>query len=160
MVSGPPFRMFLDCSYNCSNEYSLNFWYLSMYALLDMSHSNETKFVIIAISESIDCLTNLDKRVRSRFDNVQFVFPARPYNIEEMLCLLNSRLLLKSSENESNVIYNAWNDLIRKSLERFSITLKNVMAIGGFSVGFVLHSVIWKALIQILPKHVFFYEVE
>ena len=110
-----------------------------LYALLDMAHSPDANFVLIAVSEGIDCVSHLDKRVRSRFDNIQLVFPKTAYSVEGMVDLVKSRLLIQAQRPSMQV--DSWNRMVEDSLDKFRPHLQVLIMAGGLTVGFVLRHI-------------------
>jgi hypothetical protein len=106
-----------------------------LYALLDHTHSGEDKFVIVAECESLKCTVELDKRLRSRFENVlEFHFPNERLSTDGMLTLLRGRLEIKDDP--------VWQVKVDESLVQFRPVL-SALLLSGTSVGRILQIVTW-----------------
>ncbi|KAH9259139.1 hypothetical protein BASA81_002759 [Batrachochytrium salamandrivorans] len=115
-----------------------------LYTLLDQAHQAEGKFALVAEYCELDCMQRLDKRLRSRLENVtEFHFPARAVEAGEMIQLFASRLSLPMEMDGSKT----WNQMVCRALEAYRSFLSVQIQLGQ-SVGYFLSEVLLGAVMQ------------
>ena len=74
-----------------------------LYTLLDILQSGETQMAVVGLTEKIDVVESLEKRIQSRFSHRQIFIP--PISFENKLDVIKSRLLLSQAfmNNQDNI---------------------------------------------------------
>ena len=77
-----------------------------LYTLLDILQSGETQMAVVGLTEKIDVVESLEKRIQSRFSHRQIFIP--PISFENKLDVIKSRLLLSQAfmNNQDNISNN------------------------------------------------------
>ncbi len=78
-----------------------------LYNLLDMTQSNNSKMVVVGMTRRYDIVSQMEKRIRSRFDNRQVLFPLLDF--ESLNELLRYKLRVSSESASSNEAVSKWN---------------------------------------------------
>lgn len=110
-----------------------------VYTLLDRAR-DDGKVVLVGEYCELDCIQRLDKRLRSRMENLtEFNFPAQQQTAGEMIDLFKSRLCV---EGEA-----IWNEKVDLALTQYLPFLEMQIQLGS-SVGYLLSEVILPVILQ------------